>query len=153
MPRPFRALLAALLCSAPGLAFQEAYRLPPKQVAELLEAPTIPSVRPSPDAQWLLITERPALLINDGRLIASNSMLCGYLRKGTPAALAAAWFTSLTLLQLELQIHSLGGIQAQIPDAVRGQTASITVSTKWRGGGRDDAEHGAVWELVSIGRG
>jgi hypothetical protein len=42
-------------------------------------------------------------------LIASNSMLCGYLRRGTPAALAAAWFTSLTLLQLELQIHSLGG--------------------------------------------
>jgi hypothetical protein len=56
-----------------------------------------------------VFTERPALMINDGRLIASNSLLCGYLRRGTPIALAAAWFTSLTLLQLELQIHSLGG--------------------------------------------
>jgi adenine-specific DNA-methyltransferase len=62
-----------------------------------------------PDVVIPVFTERPALMINDGRLIASNSMLCGYLRRGTPAALAAAWFTSLTLLQLELQIHSLGG--------------------------------------------
>ena len=33
---------------------QEPYKLPPKEVVQLLDAPTIPSVRASPDARWLV---------------------------------------------------------------------------------------------------
>lgn len=62
-----------------------------------------------PDVMLPVFTERPALLINDGRYVASNSLLCGYLRGVTAESLAAAWFTSLTLLQLELEVHALGG--------------------------------------------
>jgi adenine-specific DNA-methyltransferase len=63
-----------------------------------------------PDVFLPVFTERPALLVNDARLVASNSLLCGYVKSAiSPDALAAAWFTSLTVLQLELQIHALGG--------------------------------------------
>ncbi len=56
-----------------------------------------------------VFTDRPLLLINDGGYTASNSMLSGYLTAGTAEAIAAAWYTSLTLLQVELHVHSLGG--------------------------------------------
>ena len=62
-----------------------------------------------PDVLVPVFTERPMMLINDAQIAASNSLLCGYLRKGTAAALVTAWFTSLTLLQLELEVHALGG--------------------------------------------
>lgn len=62
-----------------------------------------------PDLFLPVFTERPALLVNDAGLVASNSLLCGYVKGSSPNALAAAWFTSLTVLQLELQIHALGG--------------------------------------------
>jgi adenine-specific DNA-methyltransferase len=62
-----------------------------------------------PDVLLPVFTERPALLVNDAGYVASNSLLCGYVKTTTPEALATAWFTSLTLLQLELQVHALGG--------------------------------------------
>lgn len=62
-----------------------------------------------PDVLLPVFSEAPALLVNDARLAASNSLLCGYLRTTTAEQLATAWYTSLTLLQLELQVHSLGG--------------------------------------------
>lgn len=62
-----------------------------------------------PDVLLPVFTERPALLVNDACVVASNSLLCGYLRTGTAETLASAWFTSLTVLQLELHIHALGG--------------------------------------------
>src|SRR5690349_24006721 len=44
------------------------------------------------------------------RSVASNSLLCGYLRPGVDTAgFAAGWYTSLTLLHAELEVHSLGG--------------------------------------------
>jgi hypothetical protein len=63
----------------------------------------------APDVLLPVFSEAPALLVNDARLAASNSLLCGYLRANTAEHLATAWYTSLTLLQLELQVHSLGG--------------------------------------------
>jgi hypothetical protein len=49
-------------------------------------------------------------MVNDAGTYASNSLLCGYLRDGADAArVAASWYTSLTLLECELRIHSLGG--------------------------------------------
>lgn len=62
-----------------------------------------------PDVLVPVFTERPAMIQNDAALVASNSLLCGYLRQGTADALLTAWFTSLTVLQFELQIHALGG--------------------------------------------
>lgn len=67
-----------------------------------------PSVK-TPDVLLPVFTEKPALLVNDAEVAASNSLLCGYLRQTTAEALAASWFTTLTLLQIELQVHSLGG--------------------------------------------
>ncbi|HUR27586.1 MAG TPA: hypothetical protein VM509_05320, partial [Planctomycetota bacterium] len=61
MLRVHRALLVPALCFASFANAQESYKLPPKEVVQLLEAPTTPSVRPSPDAKWLLLVERPPL--------------------------------------------------------------------------------------------
>ena len=67
-----------------------------------------PGVR-VPDVIVPVFTERPAMLANDGGLVASNSLLCGYLRTGRVESLLSAWFTSLTVLQFELEVHALGG--------------------------------------------
>jgi adenine-specific DNA-methyltransferase len=62
-----------------------------------------------PDVVVPVFTERPAMLLNDAGVVASNSLLCGYLKVGNAETLASSWYTSLTLLQLELQVHALGG--------------------------------------------
>ena len=63
-----------------------------------------------PDVVFPVFTEHPLMLINDAQVVASNSLLCGYLREGVHTeALARSWYTSLTRLQLELNVHSLGG--------------------------------------------
>lgn len=85
----------------------------------------VPGVR-VPDVVLSVFAERPVLVINDAELVASNSLLCGYVQKGTPEGFAAAWYTSLTLLQIELQVHALGGgVMVLIP----GEVASIRVPT------------------------
>jgi adenine-specific DNA-methyltransferase len=68
----------------------------------------VPGVK-TPDLVLSVFTERPMVVINDRKLLASNSLLCGYLRKGSAEPFAAAWYTSLTLLGCELEIHALGG--------------------------------------------
>ena len=69
----------------------------------------VPDVR-VPDVLLSVFREVPALVANDGALVASNSILCGFLRAGyTAEQLIAAWYTSLTLLYCELRVHSLGG--------------------------------------------
>jgi adenine-specific DNA-methyltransferase len=67
-----------------------------------------PYVR-TPDLLLPVFTEKPPLLLNDAQVVASNSLLCGYVKRTSAEALVSAWFTSLTLLQLELQVHALGG--------------------------------------------
>ena len=57
-----------------------------------------------------VFADAPVLLENDAGYVASNSLLCGYLRAGlTTDSLLARWYTSLTLLQIELEVHALGG--------------------------------------------
>jgi hypothetical protein len=63
----------------------------------------------TPDLIVSVFSEEPCMLVNDAQLFASNSLLCGYVRDGTPRALVAGWFTPLTALQCELHIHALGG--------------------------------------------
>ncbi len=78
----------------------------------------VPGVR-VPDMVLSVFAERPVLVINDAGYAASNSLLCGYLRKGTPEAFVTAWYTSLTLLQIELQVHALGGgVMVLVPGEV-----------------------------------
>ncbi|WP_168627367.1 N-6 DNA methylase [Cryobacterium sp. BB307] len=69
---------------------------------------TVPGVK-SPDAIVTVFSERPLLLINDASWVASNSLLCAYLRSGTVQQLAASWYNPLTLLSIGLEVHSLGG--------------------------------------------
>lgn len=83
----------------------------------------VPGVR-SPDVLLTAFSDRPRLYLNDASWVASNSVLCGYLRKGESALrLLASWYTPLTLLTSELQIHSLGGgVMIAVPreaDSVR----------------------------------
>lgn len=68
----------------------------------------VPGVR-VPDVCVSVFTERPVLLVNDDARVASNSILCGFMKHGTGLDAAARWYTSLTLLQCELEVHALGG--------------------------------------------
>jgi len=69
----------------------------------------VPGVK-VPDLVLSVFSQRPILMVNDGGHVASNSLLCGYLRPDVGAdAFAAGWYTSLTLLHAELEVHSLGG--------------------------------------------
>jgi adenine-specific DNA-methyltransferase len=69
----------------------------------------VPDVR-VPDVILSVFGETPVLIWNDGRFVASNSLLVGFMRPGyTTEQFIAAWYTSLTLLTCELNIHSLGG--------------------------------------------
>jgi len=72
-----------------------------------------------------VFADRPVLLINDAGLTASNSLLVGTVRSGNAEAFAAAWYTTLTLLEVELRVHSLGGgVMIFIP----GEAGSIRVA-------------------------
>ena len=68
----------------------------------------VPGVR-VPDLILSVFSERPVLLINDGEYLASNSLLCGFTNEAAPSEIVAGWYTSLTLLQCELEVHALGG--------------------------------------------
>jgi len=62
-----------------------------------------------PPLVWCVFSDVPVLRINDGGLVVSNSLLCGYYPRVKIAEFAAAWYTSYTLLQCELEVHALGG--------------------------------------------
>lgn len=66
----------------------------------------VPHVDP-PDVALTVFAETPLLLVNDAACAASNSFLCGYTDDAD--AFARQWYTSLTLLSLELRVHALGG--------------------------------------------
>ena len=68
----------------------------------------VPYVK-TPDIILTVFTERPILAVNDAHLVASNSLLCGYLDGIDAGSFAARWYTSLTLLHIEAEVHSLGG--------------------------------------------
>ncbi len=62
-----------------------------------------------PDAIVTVFSEQPLLLINDAEWVASNSLLCAYVRNVTVEQFAAAWYNPLTTLSIGLEVHSLGG--------------------------------------------
>lgn len=64
-----------------------------------------------PEIVLSTFAESPLLAVNEGQYVASNSLLCGFMetRVFGPERIAMAWYNSLTLLSVELQVHSLGG--------------------------------------------
>jgi hypothetical protein len=68
----------------------------------------VPDVR-TPDVIVSVFSERPLLMVNDAGYVASNSLLCGFCKTLAPESLLVRWYTSLTLLQCELEVHALGG--------------------------------------------
>lgn len=73
-----------------------------------------------PDLILSVFSATPRLVRNDGALTASNSLLCGRLRTGVDdTAVISAWYTSLTLLECETNVHALGGgVMVLIPGEV-----------------------------------
>lgn len=69
-----------------------------------------PSIE-TPDVILTVFGDRPRMYINSGRYLASNSLLCGFVKPKTfsPSQVALSWYNSLTLLSIELKVHSLGG--------------------------------------------
>lgn len=92
----------------------------------------VPGVR-VPDLVMSVFSERPVVLLNDAGLVATNSLLCGFLRKGTAEAFVSSWYTSLTLLMCEMEVHSLGGgVLVLIPGEV-GKVRVAPITTPARG--------------------
>lgn len=64
----------------------------------------------TPDLILSVFSDTPVLLANDGHLAASNSLLCGTLNNGvTTQDFVRSWYSSLTLLSIEMNVHALGG--------------------------------------------
>ena len=86
----------------------------------------VPDVR-VPDVILSVFGETPVLVWNDAEFVASNSLLVGFIQPGhTTEQFIAAWYTSLTLLSCELNIHALGGgVLVLIP----GEVAAMCVPT------------------------
>lgn len=63
-----------------------------------------------PDVILTVFGNVPRLMKNSGGYAVSNSLLCGILRdKSKGKELICRWYNSLTLLVVEIYIHSLGG--------------------------------------------
>jgi adenine-specific DNA-methyltransferase len=83
----------------------------------------VPGIR-VPDIILTTFSDRPRLHVNDAGWVASNSILCGYANSAVdPSAFVRSWYSPLTALSTELEIHSLGGgVLVAVPreaDAVR----------------------------------
>jgi hypothetical protein len=65
----------------------------------------------TPDVILTVFGDKPRMYINSGQYLASNSLLCGFIKPKTftPKQIALSWYNSLTLLSIELKVHSLGG--------------------------------------------
>ncbi|MBP5211534.1 MAG: N-6 DNA methylase [Pyramidobacter sp.] len=62
-----------------------------------------------PDVILTVFGDVPKLLANSGRYYVSNSLLAGTIFDGSSRELLCSWYNSLTLLQIEINVHSLGG--------------------------------------------
>ena len=62
-----------------------------------------------PDVILSVFGDIPKLVINKGKYAVTNSLLCGNLNGTSAEQLICRWYNSLTLLSLELNVHSLGG--------------------------------------------
>lgn len=64
----------------------------------------------TPDLIVSVFSNTPKLIVNDDGWTFSNSLLGGYLSDGVSATdFAETWYTAITLLSIEIEVHSLGG--------------------------------------------
>lgn len=68
----------------------------------------VPTVK-VPDVVLTVFSENPLLLINDGHLQASNSLLCGYSQGVDAEQFALDWYSPITELSVATEVHALGG--------------------------------------------
>jgi dipeptidyl aminopeptidase/acylaminoacyl peptidase len=61
MKRLVAIVLSLALLPTSLFAIDGGYKLPPPEIVKMLDAPATPSVQISPDAQWMLLVERPAM--------------------------------------------------------------------------------------------
>lgn len=63
-----------------------------------------------PDGILTVFGDTPKMLLNDGKWAVSNSLLGAYCADGIdPASFCSTWYSSVTRLSIEMQVHSLGG--------------------------------------------
>jgi len=67
-----------------------------------------PSVE-TPDVILSVFGDIPKLVMNKGGYAVTNSLLAGFIKNDSAQQLLCRWYNSLTLLSLELNVHSLGG--------------------------------------------
>jgi len=64
----------------------------------------------TPDIILTVFGDIPRLLVNSQKIVVSNSLLSGTIIEGhTAKEIVCRWYNSLTLLLIEMTIHSLGG--------------------------------------------
>jgi len=69
----------------------------------------VPGVK-TPDFLLTTFSDLPRLHVNNADWTASNSVLGGFLRSNNDAdSFVDSWYTPLTLLSAEMEVHSLGG--------------------------------------------
>lgn len=73
-----------------------------------------------PDVILNVFGDNHRLIINEGKYAVSNSLLCGYLKAGVNERnIIYSWYNSITLLSIELGVHSLGGgVLVMIPGEI-----------------------------------
>ncbi|TXF35900.1 N-6 DNA methylase [Collinsella sp. BA40] len=63
-----------------------------------------------PDGILTVFGDTPKMLLNDGAWAISNSLLGAYCSNGiNPRSFCSTWYSSVTRLSIEMQVHSLGG--------------------------------------------
>lgn len=62
-----------------------------------------------PDLILTVFGDVPKMLLNNGGFYVSNSLLSGCSKARDPKEIICRWYNSLTLLSIEITIHSLGG--------------------------------------------
>ena len=92
------AVFGASLLSAPAAAD---YQMPPKAIADLVDAPPTPGVARDPNNRWMLILERPNL-ISIEELAQPELRLAGIrINPGTHGPSRSSYYTALKLLGIE----------------------------------------------------
>ncbi|MHC4352545.1 MAG: S9 family peptidase, partial [Planctomycetota bacterium] len=94
--------LAAVLgiCLIPAVSAAE-YQMPPKAIADLVDAPPTPGVMRDPNNQWMLILERPNLMSIE-ELAQPELRLAGMrINPKTHGPSRSSYYTDMKLLSIE----------------------------------------------------
>ena len=98
IPLCIAAILGFLILCAPSAAN---YKMPPKAIADLVDAPPTPSVIRDPNDRWMLILERPNLIPIE-ELAQPELRLAGMrINPRTHGPSRSSYYTGMKLLSIE----------------------------------------------------